>query len=287
MIERDHTIPHTVMVLNCSPIFMQTAKIMGEMTEKVHRDNPEGSFRRMFWDQQIKALNVEDSHQIRWHPAMIKWCLHLKFLSSSAYHALRSSGVIKLPSERTLRDYTHWIRAGVGFQDEVDVQIVKEANVCDDKDKYIVLLWDEMKIKEDLVFDKNTCQLIGFTDVGDINNHLNEFERQCSSGDNKSDQPIATHMLLFMVRGMFSSLEFPYAQFSTKGATADVLFPIVWEAVQRLESSGLKVIAFNCDGASANRKIFKMHGKGKELVYKTKNPYSDDNRDTSIVTCHI
>ena len=85
-------------------------------------------------------------------------------------------------------------------------------------------------------------------------------------------------MLLFMVRGMFSSLEFPYAQFSTKGATADVLFPIVWEAV-RLESSGLKVIAFNCDGASANRKFFKMHGKGKELVYKTKNPYSDDNRD--------
>ena len=46
-----------------------------------------------------------------------------------------------------------------GFElvlDEVDVQIVKEANVCDDKNKYIVLLWDEMKIKEDLVFDKNT-----------------------------------------------------------------------------------------------------------------------------------
>ena len=68
----------------------------------------------------MKALNVEDS-PVRWHPAMIKWCLHLKFLSSSAYHALRSSGVIKLPSKQTLHDYTHWIWAGVGFQDEVDV----------------------------------------------------------------------------------------------------------------------------------------------------------------------
>ena len=123
-----------------------------------------------------------------------------------------------------------------------------------------------MKIKEDLVFDKNTCQLIGFTDVGDINNHLNDFERQCSSSDSKSDQPVATHMLLFMVRGMFTSLEFPYAQFATKGATADVLFPIVWEAVQRLESDGLKVIAFNCDGASPNIEFLKMHCKGKELA---------------------
>ena len=23
-----------------------------------------------------------------WHPALVKWCLHLKFKSSSAYHAL-------------------------------------------------------------------------------------------------------------------------------------------------------------------------------------------------------
>ena len=86
-------------------------------------------------------------------------------------------------------------------------------------------------------------------------------------------------MLLFTVRGIFTSLEFPYAQFATKGATADVLFPIVWEAVQRLESNGLKVIAFDCDGASPSRKFFKMHRKGKELAYKIKNPYSGDSRD--------
>ena len=70
-----------------SDIHADFAKIMEEMTEKVYKDNLEGSFRRMFWDQQMKALNMEDSRQVRWHPAMIKWCLHLKFLSSSAYHA--------------------------------------------------------------------------------------------------------------------------------------------------------------------------------------------------------
>ena len=34
--------------------------------------------------------------------------------------------------------------------------------------RYIVLVWDEMKVKEDLVFNKHTCELVGFTGVGDI-----------------------------------------------------------------------------------------------------------------------
>ena len=235
--------------------------IMKEMTQKVHEDCPVGSFRRIFWDQQMKAFSTNDNRQIRWHPAMIKWCLHMKFLSSGAYNALRSSGLVKLPSDRTLRDYTHWIRAGAGFQDQVDVELVKEANIGEEKNKYLVLLWDEMKIKEDLVFDKNTCQLIGFTDLGDINNHLDNFERQCSSNNTSSD--VATHMLMFMVRGLCSHLEYPYAQFPTRGATADSLFPIVWESVQRLESSGFKVIAFTCDGASSNR-IFQNASEREE-----------------------
>ena len=83
----------------------------------------------------------------------------MKFISSGGYHALRRSGLIALPSERTLSDYTHWLRAGVGFIPEVDVQLVKEAT---EKDRFVVLVWDEMKIKEDLVFDKHSYILIGF-----------------------------------------------------------------------------------------------------------------------------
>ena len=41
---------------------------------------------------------------------------------------------------------------------------MSEANVKKQKDKYFILLFDEMKVKEDLVFDKHTCELIGFVD---------------------------------------------------------------------------------------------------------------------------
>ena len=50
---------------------------------------------------------------------MIKWCLNLKLMSSSAYSALRTSGALTLPSERTLHDYTHFIKPDVGFSNEV------------------------------------------------------------------------------------------------------------------------------------------------------------------------
>ena len=181
--------------------------IMNEMTSKVHTKCPEGSFKRIFWDQHLQAVKAKNRRQIRWHPAIIKWCLHLKFISSGAYHALRQLGIIILLSERTLRDYTHWMPAKVGVMPEVDAQLVKQASISEEKDHYRVLCWDEVKIKENLVFNKHTCELIGFADLGSINNHLDRVQEQCQSDQSSpSRKNVATHMLLFMVRGMFTHL---------------------------------------------------------------------------------
>lgn len=93
--------------------------IMKENVNKVHEDHPQNSFSRLFWDEQLKAISAKDTRQMRWHPVLIKWCLNLKLLSSSAYHAMRTSGFLKLPSERTLRDYIHYFSSKPGFQKEV------------------------------------------------------------------------------------------------------------------------------------------------------------------------
>ena len=206
--------------------------IIEDMTEDIRKNNPPDSFKQVFWEQQLAAVNASDVQQIRWHPAIIKWYLHMKFLSSGAYHAMRSSGLFVLPFERTLREYTHFVKGRAGFCPELNAQLVEEARISEDKDRYIVLLWDEMKIKEDLVFDKHSCELIGFVNCGYINGHLDNFEHQCNSEENLSQTcSVASHMVLFTVRGLFTSLEFPYAQFPTNNASGDVLYPIVWEAV--------------------------------------------------------
>ena len=47
-----------------------------------------------------------------------------------------------------------------------------------------------------------------------------------------------------------------------------------------MESTGLKVISSTADGASLNRKFFRMHGSPKDgTVYKTNNVHVSDDRD--------
>ena len=84
---------------------------------------------------------------------MVKWCLHLKVISSAAYHAMRSPGFIKLLSERTLRDYIYLFKASTGIQPEVNTQIIKEAKVdtLEEWKKYVAIVFDKVKIREDLV----------------------------------------------------------------------------------------------------------------------------------------
>ena len=53
---------------------------------------------------------------------LVRWCLHLRMLSSSAYDTLRR--VLVLPCGCTLRDYTHYIKAGIGIQPDVTQQLL-------------------------------------------------------------------------------------------------------------------------------------------------------------------
>lgn len=93
--------------------------------DEIKRTYPEGSFQKLFWEEQEKAMSFKDSRSMRWHPVFIKWCLYLRHLSGRSYDLLRESGCIRLPSQRTLRDYTHYIPAKVGFSPEVDKQLVE------------------------------------------------------------------------------------------------------------------------------------------------------------------
>ncbi len=171
----------------------------------VFKKLPQDSFQSIFWQQQIESLD-KNPKNMRWHPLMIRWCLYLKhrldilfcmcrnvlpligftlYRSSGAYELLRSSGCLRLPSQRTLRDYTHCVTAGTGFSGEVDQMLVNAAKIvsCPEREKCVILLLDEMHIRQDLVFDKHTGAMIGFCSLGDINDHLLKFEQSLNNSD--------------------------------------------------------------------------------------------------------
>ena len=61
---------------------------------------------------------------------------------------------------------------------------------------------------------------------------------------------------MLFVKGLFSSLEFAYAQFPYTDLVGPQMHDPVWEAVARLELCGFRVMALVCDGLAAHHKLF-------------------------------
>ena len=116
-----------------------------------------------------------------------------------------------------------------------------------------------------------------------MDKHLTTLEHQLKSDSTDSDSTVsldnclAKSMLVMMVRGLFTGLQFPYANFPCTSLRGDQIFRLFWKAVARLERYGFSILCVTCDGLSANRHFFRMHNHQKsrsDLIYKTPNPYS-------------
>ena len=202
-------------------------QIMRESAASIRERYPSNSFQRLFFEQQLKAASLRDARQMRWHPAMVKWCLYIRHRSSGTYETLRKSGCIFLPSQRTLRDYTHVASSRIGFSSEVDTMLVQTSKILTspEHERFVAVVYDEMHIKADLVYNKHTGELVGFCNIGDINNTLLQVEKSLEEKDPRPE--LAKSMLVYMVRGLCGSLQFPYAQFSTRNISGESFLFIV------------------------------------------------------------
>lgn len=79
-----------------------------------HKENEQfNDYEKLFMQQQLKYNTLRDKRGMRWHPTIVKWCIYLKAKSSKAYKTLRESKFVHLPSERTLFDYTHYVKGSI------------------------------------------------------------------------------------------------------------------------------------------------------------------------------
>ena len=228
-------------------------------------------FMKLFWEQQ-KLYAKGNPRAIRYHPMIIRFCISLAAKSGSAYDELRSSGILTLPSRRTLRDYTNYIKPSVGFNPQVTAELIRTTENLVGFNRFICLTFDEIKVQENLVFDKYTGDLVGFVDLGDTDLNFSTFADQSK---------LASYVMVFYIRGLASKLKFSFSYFGTNGMTAHQIMSLFWEAVAILElSCKLPVICAVADGNSSNRKFFKMHGLMDDalsnIVYRSINLYAED-----------
>ena len=106
---------------------------------------------KLFWEEQHTYVQPARPNSVRYHHMMIKFCLNLAAKSSSTYSDIRydsktGSGVLVLPSLRTLRDYKNYIQPTGGFNHEIVNDLTKKTVLSPNAERFVTILFDEMKI---------------------------------------------------------------------------------------------------------------------------------------------
>ena len=109
--------------------------------------------------------------------------------------------------------------------------------------KHMVLAFDETKIKDDLVYNKHTSQIIGYRSLDSIEQQLLLMKEEEIGGASH----MATHMLQFMGPALSANLNYPVARFATSILTAEQLYLMVWKVIGSLESIGFKITIVTAD----------------------------------------
>ena len=95
-----------------------------------------------------------------------------------------------------------------------------------DKEKVVVLLTDEMKIQENLLWDKHNGELIGYVDLGDIDLNYATLSKVTTA---------ASHALVFLIHSIVNSFKFRLTNFATDGISASQMFLLLLKAISICE----------------------------------------------------
>ncbi|KAK3920082.1 Transposable element P transposase [Frankliniella fusca] len=256
---------------------------LSEQLVETLRDAELTPMQSLFLQQQVKSSVLADGRGMRWHPSMIRFALMLRCASgSSGYSAIRQSGVIKLPGERTLFDYTHAvpIQEGVFYQ-KLDTIREKVIKYEEEHQKFHNLLVDEIHISQKLVYRKSDGSLVGYMKLTEVEQELKLLEEKIN-GTESSQPEVASCILAYMVKGVSNSLKELVAAFPVKALKREDLFERSWNVISACEVRNIKILAVVCDGSAVNRSFIAMHTPATVseshpgLVFDTVNMCSPD-----------
>ncbi|KAK3916147.1 Transposable element P transposase [Frankliniella fusca] len=237
----------------------------------------------VFLEQQIKFIECKKKTSMRWHPTLIRLALSLYLKAPGAYKDLQESGFIALPSARTLFDYSHVTKIEPGVNSHVlDILVkqVKDIESVRSQPQYHVLMGDEIHISKNLVLLKSTGEIIGFRDLDALDQELASLELHLSDPEKQLEPDLASKVMAFMVKGVSSNVKHVVASYPVCSPSPRQLYIWTWDVIGALERSGLKVIAYTCDGAPTNRSFIQLHKPvtktASGVVFDTVNKYAPE-----------
>lgn len=79
--------------------------------------------------------------------------------------------------------------------------------------------------------------------IGSCSSENYDFGLDALNVSENNEPELATHVMVFMVRGMMNKLNVPFIWYLCKSMSAVQLYNVVWKSKRALEDLGLKVTA--------------------------------------------
>ena len=187
-----------------------------------------------FIESQVK-MSKRSRHAYRLKTGDKMLALSIFFHSRKAYKIL--SQLFILPLVRTLLRDLQKMNIKPGFSQSVLDALTLKVQAMHPTDRNVALVFDEMSIKQSLVYNEGTDSVEGFEDFGNLG----------------QTRYIANHATAFMVRGLASKWKQPVGYFLSSGPIkAKILQSLTQQCIDKVDQTGLNVVALVCDQGSNN-----------------------------------
>lgn len=168
--------------------------------------------------------------------------LLLKIKSSKGYRHCLNHELLSLLSESHLYKLVKELKCSYGVN--AHAISTTENNFRDETDAnkhYGMLIFDEVKLREEVAFNSNSLKVDGFVNFGDLTPEENKNE-------------VANHALVFMFVPLLFNWVQPVGIYASRNTTpGDIIFKILIQIILQLEHAGAKVIGFTADGVEELR----------------------------------
>lgn len=198
-----------------------------------------------------KMLTISRFKNQKWPEEQKIIAQNIFYRSSSSYKYLRESLNFNLPSKSSLIRWQPVKYLSPGFNNNALMKIKEKLSVMSSDSKQAVLLFDEIHIRSDLIYNIYSDQIDGFVDYG-----------------KDREAEIGKLICCFMIRGLSANWKFVLSYYvSQNSISADRLFLLIQENLSKCFELGVKIKSMVCDQGPNNRKCLNMFGITIERPY--------------------
>jgi len=189
-------------------------------------------------------IRMGKKRRTRWSDKDKCVALSLYHISPKAYQLVKK--IFALPSISTLRRAVSKVRVYPGFNKKILEALKSKVEGMPAGSELCALVFDEMTIKETVVYNAERDEIEGLEDYGMLGKtHF-----------------VANHATVFMLRGLLSKWKQPIGYFLSSGPIdSRRLHTLLLEALDQVKETGLLVKVIIADQGSNNRCVLEKHCK--------------------------